>query len=455
MYKILLLMAAALLTACSQTTELKRPALPVPGKWQDSSSGLSNIDAAKTHWRSFFSDPRLQALIETALENNRDLRIAAARVEEARAQFRIAQADKIPTVNVGRGPGAPVAPGVVAPLAGISYEVDFWGRISGLNASARYSYLATEEARRSVQLTLIADVASAYFELLRSEELVMLLGATVELRERSLDLIGKGRDLGATYAYEVQQASGILESTRASLAAQELQRSIANNRLEFLVGRVGSALPPGRFLEDQLTEVELATGVPGEVLLLRPDVMASEQRLKAAHANIGVARTAFFPRVVISAGLGLLGGGIGGLFNMDSASINPLVSFPALFDGGRNEGNVEVLEARKTIAVAEYERTIQIAFREVADQLAARASLINQMRATQANAKAQEMRLKIAQARYNGGLIGYLEVLDGQRELLAAQQTATNVRRAQLEATVQLYKALGGGEQSEKYARAN
>ena len=455
MYKTLLLLCVCLLAACSQTTDLKRPSLPVPAKWQDTPSPLSNIDAAKTHWRSFFSDPRLQALIETALENNRDLRIAAARVEEARAQFRIAQADKVPTVSVGRGQAAPVAPGGVVPLVGVSYEVDFWGRISGLSDVARASYLATEEARRAVQLTLIADVASAYFELLRNDELVMLLGATVDLRERSLDLIRKGRDLGATYDYEFQQASGILESTRSSLAALELQRAIANNRLEFLVGRVGSVLPAGRFLEDQLTDAELATGVPGEVLLLRPDVMASEQRLTAANANIGVARTAFFPRVVISASLGLLGGGLGSLLTLDNSTAGPLVSFPSLFDGGRNTANVEVLEARKTIAVAEYERTIQVAFREVSDQLAARASLVSQMRATQANAKAQEMRLRIAQARYNSGVIGYLEVLDGQRELLAAQQAATNVRRAQLEATVQLYKALGGGEQSEKYARAN
>lgn len=449
MYRAFLLLVVAALAACAQTSELQRPPLPVPEAWRDGGISLSKGDAAKTHWRSYFTDPRLQALIAAALEHNRDLRIAVARVAEARAQFGIAKADQVPAVSIGPGSGVAIGPGYESPLASISFELDFWGRVAGLSEAARFSYLATEEARRAVHLSLVADVASAYFELLQMEELTTLTSATVESRERSLDLIGKGRDLGATYDYEYQQASGILESTRASLAALEHQRTVAGNRLDFLVGKVGVTLPPGRSLGEQGLDAQLPAGLPGEVLLMRPDVMAAEQRLNAAHANIGVARAAFFPKIALTAGFGVASRGLASLLSAAASSFNPLVSLPALFDGGRNAAGVDVAEARKVIAVAEYEKTIQQAFREVSDQLSARASLANQMRATAASNSAQEKRLQIAQARYNVGLIGYLEVLDGQRELVTAQQASSYVRRAQLESAVQLYKALGGGAQVE------
>lgn len=448
MRKALFLLIASLLTACAQTTEFQRPSPPVPLSWNNTNASLSKVDAAKTHWRTFFKDPRLQALIETALENNRDLRIAVARVAEARAQYGVAQADQVPSVSVGPMEGTAIGPGYVAPITSISFELDFWARISGMAESARFSYLATEEARRAVHLSLVADVASAYFELLQTEEQLALTSAAVELRQQSLDLIGKGRDLGATYDYEYQQASGVLDAARANLAALEHQHSMASNRLDFLVGRGDLELPKGKSLDEQGLDAEFAPGVPSEVLLLRPDVMASEQRLKAAHANIGVARAAYFPKIAITAGFGLVSAGLPSMFKASTTSLSPLVSLPALFDGGRIEGGVNAAQARRTIAVAEYEKTIQQAFREVADQLSARASLAKQMRATVASTAAQERRLQIAQARYQGGLIAYLEVLDAQRELLTAQQSNVNVRRAQLEAAVQLYKALGGGEQS-------
>jgi multidrug efflux system outer membrane protein len=280
------------------------------------------------------------------------------------------------------------------------------------------------------------------------DALSTLTASTVELREQSLDVVSKGRDLGGTYDYEVQQASGILESTRANLAALAHQRNVVGNRLDYLVGKIGTSLPPGRSLDEQGLDSAVSPGLPSVVLLMRPDVMAAEKRLSAAHANIGVARAAFFPKIALTAGFGIVSQGLSSLLSASASSFSPLVSLPALFDGGRNAGNVDVAEARKVIAVAEYEKTIQQAFREVSDQLSARASLANQMRATQANNNAQERRLQIAQARYNGGLIGYLDVLDGQRELVAAQQASTNVRRAQLESSVQLFKALGGGESS-------
>jgi multidrug efflux system outer membrane protein len=220
------------------------------------------------------------------------------------------------------------------------------------------------------------------------------------------------------------------------------------NRVEFLVGRAGLSLPAGRMLEDQGFDAELAPGLTTEVLLLRPDVMASEQRLKAAHANIGVARAALFPKVGLSAGLGSLSTGVLSVFDTKFQALSPNLLLPALFDGGRSAAGIDVAEARKTIAVAEYEKTIQQAFREVSDQISARSSLALQMRATQANASAQEKRFHIAKLRYDIGAIGYLEVIDAQREQLVSQQAATSVRRAQVEAAVQLYKVLGGGEKS-------
>jgi multidrug efflux system outer membrane protein len=266
----------------------------------------------------------------------------------------------------------------------------------------------------------------------------------VALREQSLELIAKGRDLGGTYDYEFQQARGMLESARASLDGIEHQRMVANNHLIFLTGHAPIAMQEGQTLEQQGLDADLAIGLPSEVLLTRPDVMAAEQRLMAAHANISAARAAFLPKVLLSAGVGAASQGLAGLFAGGVWSFQPVISLP-LFDGGRAAVGVDMAEARKVIAIAEYEKTIQQAFREVADLLSARASLVRQRRASAANAGAQEKRLEIVQARFNAGLISYLEVLDGQRELVAAEQMSIQIRRAQLESAAQLYKALGGG----------
>lgn len=438
------------LASCSQTSEFQRPAPPIPEKWAAASAPQAESQAASTHWRSFFPDPRLQALIGGALENNRDLRIATARVEEARALYGITRADRLPTVNlVGNGnfsgmSGSPTSKAYDASLSAVSFELDFWGRLASMTEAARVGFLATEEARRATHISLVADVASAYFTLLQMQELAAIARATVELREQSLSLIGKGRDLGGTYDFEYQQASGILESTRASLAFLEHQSTLATNRLNYLVGQVPVELPPGKKLDQQGLDTSLAPGLPADVLLSRPDVMAAEQRLKAAHANIAAARAAFFPKIILTGGLGVASQSLTGLLSGGAWSFLPAISMP-LFDGGRTASGVDLAQARKVIAVAEYERTIQLAFREVADQLSARASLAGQLRASTANLKAQEKRLQIAQARFNTGLVSYLEVLDGQRDFLAAQQAFSQVRHAQLESATQLYKALGGG----------
>lgn len=451
------LSAVALMAACAPTQEFVRPAPPVPAQWPVSVSSAGQEDAARIHWKTYFPDPRLQALIELALNNNRDMRIAAARVEEARAQYALARADRLPTVNLIGGAtytGTPtdlVNAGTPAfyerydmNITSVSYEVDFWGRLSKLTEAARSSFLATREAQRAFQLSLVSEVANSYFTLLQFEELAELTKATVGSREVALSVVGKGRDVGGSYDFEVEQASSALEAARSTLDSLEHQRNITQNRLNYLVGEAPPTLPKGLSLREQGFDAALAPGLPAEILLLRPDVMAAEQRLRAAHANIDAARAAFLPKIMLTAGVGVASQGLSTLLSGAAWNFAPTLSMP-LFDGGRLAASVDIAEVRKVIAVAEYEKTIQLAFREVSDLLSARASLIKQMRSAEINEKAQLKRLEIAMARNKVGLTGLLEVLDSQRELVSAQQGATQLRRAQLEASAQLYKALGGG----------
>jgi outer membrane protein, multidrug efflux system len=440
-----LILCFLLLSACSQT-ELQRPVAPVPGKWEQAGQN-SGINSAVTQWRTFFTDLRLRALLEAALENNRDLRMAVGRVQEARAQYGVVRADRVPTVSLGPPAGTPITAGYTAPLISVSYELDFWGRISGMSEVARYGFLATEDARRAVQLTLIADVANAYYEILQLDELISLMRATVDLREYTAELVGRGRDLGAANDNEYLQATVALESARSNFAALTHQRAVAGNRLDFLVGTTRVVQPEGRDIEESGFDSALRPGIPSEVLLFRPDVMASEQRMRAANANIGVARAAFFPKIAITAGFGAVGGGFASLFAPSASLLSPIVTLPALLDGGRVQGGVAVAQARLEIATAEYEKTIQQAFREVADLLSARESLRKQMLSAAANKVTQERRLQIAQGRYDGGVTAYREVIEVQQDVLSAQQAVINLRRTQLDTEVQLYKALGGGEQ--------
>ncbi len=457
MYRAVFLLFLLLLAACSQNAEFVRPSSPIPHAWPTSYPEADTGLGAKTHWRTFFTDPQLRVLIDLALANNRDLRIAAGRVEEARAQYGIAKADRVPSVslvgsgNATRTPADLSGSGVDSTgqrydlsLSTVSFELDFWGRIAGLTEAARVSYLATEEARRAVYLSLVADVASAYFTLLQMNDLATLARSMVDLRQQSLALIEKGRDLGGTYDFDVQQASGILETSRASLDGVLHQRQTAINRIHFLVGYAAVTLPTEGTLKGRSIGEDLAPGLPADVLLVRPDVIAAEQRLAAAHANIGAARAAFLPKILLTAGLGVASQGLAGLFNGGAWSFQPVMSMP-LFDGGRLASSVDVAQARKVIGVAEYEKTIQMAFREVADLLSSKAALSSQLKASVASLRAQEFRFQIVQARYNTGLVSYLDVLEGQRELVAAQEMGIQVRRAQLESSAQLFKALGGG----------
>lgn len=453
--------ATILLGSCSVMPDYERPAAPAPSAWPDSVRLKASQTLTLDKWQIYFPDPRLQALIAAALENNRDLRIATARIAEARAQFGIQHADRLPGVSLAGSRSASLTPGSAlltgselhsgrydAGLGLVSYELDFWGRVASLDASAKANYLATEAAQRAFRLSLIADVANAYLSLLEMNERSRLAAETVRTRAESRELIARRRELGLSGDLDYLQADGAYQAALAERASLERQQAAAENLLDLLLGRPMAELadlPAGLGLAGQGIASDIVAGLPGEVLLQRPDVLVAEQKLIAANANIGAARAAFFPRISLTGSAGYASRDLAGLFDADNRAWTflPSLSLP-LFDAGRTSANVDVAEARKVIAVAEYERAIQQAFREVADLLTAREKLAEQLAAQQANAGAQQQRLRLVEARFAAGIANHLEVLDAQRESFAAAQGAAQVRRMWLSASAQLFKALGG-----------
>jgi multidrug efflux system outer membrane protein len=328
----------------------------------------------------------------------------------------------------------------------VSFELDFWGRVASLNAAAKASYLATEEAERAFRLSLVADVANAWFVLLEMNERTAIARETAATREETLKLVARRREVGIAGDLDYLAADGAWQAAKAELANLERQQAAAVTALTLLVGKSVELPQPDKKLTDQGVVADLAAGVPSDVLVRRPDVLSAEQGLIAANANIGAARAAFLPKISLTGAFGTASRLLTGLFdaNSDAWTFQPTLSMP-LFDFGRAAANTDVAEARKVVAVANYEKTVQQAFREVADLLSARDRLATQLKALEAAEKAQTERMRITDARYKAGIASYLEVLDAQRELFTARQSAVSTRRALLSATAQLYKALGGG----------
>ena len=459
--KSALIILAAVLGGCSMMPAYQRPGAPIPQAWPDSVKLKATGGLALTDWQHYFTDPRLQALIAAALENNRDLRVATARIAEARAQYGIQRADRLPNLNLAATENASRTPAELSYTGAtltsrrydvgvdlLSYELDFWGRVSSLNAAAKASYFATESAQRAFRLSLIADVANAYLSLLEMRERARLAETTVKARAESRELIARRRDAGVSSDTDWLQAEGSYQAAVAELASLKQQQAAAENLLNLLLGKSMAEIkdmPPGRSLAEQGISSELFAGLPAEVLLRRPDVLAAEQQLIAANANIGAARAAYFPRISLTGSVGTASRSLSGLFDAGSGawSFQPSIIQP-LFDAGRTSANVDIAKQRKVIAVAEYEKTIQQAFREVADLLSARDRLAEQLAAQQANADAQNHLLRLVEARYKAGIVSHLEVLDAERQAFAAEQGAIQVRRAWLSAATQLYKALAG-----------
>ncbi len=454
--KLLLTLLLAALGGCSLAPAYHRPELPVSPAWPDTAKPEGK--RLMPDWKIYFPDPRLQALLVAAFENNRDLRIATARIAEARAQYGIQQSNRLPNVNANVSRTASFTPPSVNFLpipyeyqrydvnaSLVSFELDFWGRLSSLSAAAKANYLSTEAAEHAFRLSLIADVSNAYLSLVELQEAAKVAADTTKGRKEVLDLTTRRRELGVSSDLDVLAAEGAYQSAVSEEAAIGQQESAAQNLLTQLVGKMPDNLPKGLSLEDQGIEPDLIAGMPAEVLVNRPDVEAAEQQLIAANANIGAARAAFLPSINLTGAFGSASRQINGLFDAGSKAwtFEPSLTLP-LFDAGLNRSNLDLAKARKVIAVAQYEKTIQQAFREVADLLNARDSLSRQLDAQKANAKSQRKRLKLTEARFRAGIASNIELLDAERDADTAIQAELQARLALLNAATKLYSALAG-----------
>jgi len=451
-----LLAASLALAGCaSMAPTYERPAAPVAPQWPVPQAGTAEAKAADLGWREFFTDPRLQKLIEQALANNRDLRMAVLNVERAQAQYGVQRADRLPTVNAGAGQTATRAPGgnitrqYTATLGVSAYELDLFGRVKSLNDAALQQYLATDDARRSAQISLIAQVAGSYLTLAADQERLLLAEQTLLARQDGLRLTQRLQGAGIASTLDLRQAEIAAEQAQTDLASLTAQVAQDRNALALLVGQpVGVEQLPVTGTSAPVTrQAELSAGLPSDVLLTRPDVQQAERTLQAANASIGAARAAFFPRISLTASAGTASNELDGLFRSGTGmwSFIPQVSLP-IFDAGRNSANLKIAQVDRDIAVAQYEKSIQSAFRDVADALAQRATIGQQVASQQRLVAQTQDALRLAEARFRQGVDDRLATLDAQRTLYAAEQGLINARLAEQVNRVTLYKALGGGQ---------
>jgi multidrug efflux system outer membrane protein len=456
-FSISLIAAAStlLLSACmSLAPEHKTPAAPVAATWLHAEgSATAAVSAVELPWQSFYAaDARLSELIAIALKNNRDLRVALLNVEQARALARVADANRWPTVNAGlsanRQPKTDGSGGssnnYQAGLQISAFELDLFGRVKSQSDAALARYLASAEGGRAAQISLVAGVASSYLALQADQELLLLARQTLAAREDTLRLTRMKFDGGAGSALDLSSAESAAAAARASLAQAKRQREQSENGLVLLLGQ---PLPSDMAQGQQLAAAqvfELPAGLPSEVLIKRPDVLQAEQLLIAANANIGAARAAFFPSISLTTSLGTASNELSQLFSNTVWSLGAQALMP-IFDAGRNQANLEASKAAQAIAVAQYEKTVQQAFREVADALAGRATYAEQTQAQLEQARAEAERLRLVELRFANGASNSLELLDAQRASYAAQQALLQTRLGLLLNNVQLYKALGGG----------
>jgi outer membrane protein, multidrug efflux system len=448
------LVLAAALSGCSFIPTYERPAAPVAEAWGGDAPLVEASGGADLSWQEFVTDARLHELIQLALQNNRDLRVATLNIEQVRAQYQIRRADQLPMVNLAAsGNRQPTSSGGISSsysvgLAMASWELDFFGRVASLKEAALAQYLASEEARRAVQTSLVASVASTWASLLTSDALMGTTSQTLATRRDSLRLTKLRFDNGATSALDWRQAESLTAAAEVALAQQQRQRALDLNALTLLVGQpIPQALvEPSPASNGPALFRAVPAGLPSDLLTRRADIRQAEQQLIAANANIGAARAAFFPRISLTAGLGTVSNELSGLFKNGSwgFSLAPQALLP-LFDAGRNQAGLDSARAAREIAVAQYEKAIQTAFREVADALAGRTTLVEQVRAQQAQATAEAERYRLADLRYRNGVASYLDVLDAQRALFGTQQALMQGQLAVQQNQVALYKALGGG----------
>lgn len=452
------LLVSLLLTGCSLAPDYQRPAAPIPVNYETKTSPAA---VQATDWQQVFTDPALKKLIDTALQNNRDLRVAVLNVEAYQAQYRIQRAAQLPDITATgyqarqRIPGtysggASAISNTDSATVGISaYELDMFGRVQSLKDQALEKYLAQEETQRSTQLSLIANVATAYMTLLADHDLLHLAEQTAKSYEQSYQLIQQRYEAGISSSLDVSQSRSNLESVRSSLAQYRRQVALDQNALRLLLGTdIPAGLSSGLPEQDLTLLASLGADMPSSLLTRRPDILAAEHALKAANANIGAARAAFFPSISLTANAGSMSSSLNKLFDGGSGTwlFQPSINLP-IFDFGSREAQLDVAKVQEKIEVATYEKAIQTAFKEVSDGLVAQEGYREQLQAQQALVDANKTYYQLAQSRYEKGVDSYLTLLDAQRSLFSAEQGLVSTRLALLSNRVSLFKAIGGGWQ--------
>jgi multidrug efflux system outer membrane protein len=463
---LLLLMTIALgLGGCTLTPKYARPSAPVPADWpkgtayQETKTEAGIPAAADLKWQEFFTDEKLQKVISEALKNNRDLRLAVLNVEKARALYGIQRAELFPSLGATGSGSVQRIPADLSTTGsartseqysvnfGISsWEIDFFGRLRSLKDRALEEYLATEQAGRGAQILLVSAVANTYLVLAADRENLKLAEATLEAQETAYQLIRKRYDVGIASELDLRRAQSQRDAARGDVARSMQLTAQDENALNLLVGSsVQRALLPSE-LDGVSPPREISPGLSSEVLLRRPDILAAEHRLKASNANIGAARAAFFPRISLTTNIGTSSAGLSRLFGsgQETWSFVPQIAMP-IFDA-RTWSAYDATKAEKEIALTQYEKAIQTAFREVADALAVRGTVEQQLSAQQSLVKAVAETYRLSNARYMKGIDSYLGVLDAQRSLNAAKQALITLRLSRLSNRVTLYKVLGGGQ---------
>jgi len=462
------LMASTALSACTLAPAYEKPVLPIAQAWPDGVASQPMGDgptqsAADLGWEAVYQDPRLQGVIRLAIEQNRDLRVAVLNIERARAQYRVQRAASLPALDAGLSGSKSRTPGELsgtgsavdtesysASLGVTAFELDLFGRVRSLNAAALQSYLATAETRRAVQISLIAETATAWATLAADQDLLSVSQNTLKSSEESLALTKRRQEGGAANLLEVRQAETLAEQARGDLAAAQAQVLRDRNALTLLAGaEVPVGLLPNGNLQDIAIRHDLPAGVPSEVLARRPDVLAAEHNLQGMNANIGAARANFFPRITLTANAGSASTELSGLFGSGSGvwSFAPAISLP-IFDGGANAANLRVARADRDIALAQYDKTVQTAFREVSDSLAIQTTLNRRLEAATRLLVAAQDAERLSRIRYEQGIDSYLVLLDAQRTRYSAEKALVALWLVRAQTSATLYKALGGGTDS-------
>ena len=464
---VALVAVAALIAGCSLQPVYERPALPVAMTYptgdaykpSTDGSGGKTSPAVDIGWRDFFTDPRLQRLVEIGLANNRDLRVAALTVAQTQAQYRIQRSALFPQVGAFAGASSSRTPASLSTTdnalvahdysvgVSASWEIDFFGRLQSLNDQALQQYFATAQARKAAEILLVSEIADQYLTLLSYDEFLAVTQRTLDTAQASYKLTLLQFQNGVGTELSVRQSESVVEQARANYSAQVRGRAQAENALVLLLGQpLPADLPAPTPLNDQTILADIPADLPSDLLTRRPDIMQAEATLRGANANIGAARAAFFPTISLTGDLGTASSALAGLFKAGSLawSFLPSITLP-IFEAGKLQANLDVATLQKDINVAQYEKTIQTAFREVSDGLAARGTYDDQVASLERYTEAEQRSLDLSEMRFRNGVDNYLTVLTAQTGLYSAQLTLVSARLARLTNLVDLYAYLGGG----------